>query len=65
MPQYIDEFNLLASKELRKERLNVCSSCKYKKMRWGVGWCEDCGCILEGKVFLKKEQCPQSKWLAQ
>ena len=62
MAQYIDKFNLLSPKQLRKERLATCDTCEYKKMRWGVAYCSDCGCILEGKVMLKQDSCPQDKW---
>ena len=65
MARYIDEFNLLSSKELRKKRLDICSTCGYKRMRFGASYCQECGCLLKAKVLLKKEQCPLDKWVSE
>ena len=62
MPQYIDKFNLLASNKERKERTDTCSSCEHQVMKWGVAWCQECGCHIEGKSFLKASECPLNKW---
>lgn len=41
-----------------EQRKNICNSCPKKK----AIICFSCGCIIEAKIRLKTEKCPEGKW---
>tara|TARA_X000001036_G_scaffold177415_1_gene167928 strand:+ start:854 stop:1042 length:189 start_codon:yes stop_codon:yes gene_type:complete len=62
MAQIIDKFGLIADKKKQNERKDICKPCEFMKMKWGMAFCEDCGCHVSSKVMLKSSECPQGKW---
>lgn len=50
--------DLLANKEEKEKRLNICHACEHNK----VGVCMKCGCILTLKTQWKGTKCPVDKW---
>ncbi len=57
----VDEIqkHLLASSELREQRISVCEQC-IELTKWKR--CRVCGCFMPLKVWISTEQCPQKKW---
>ena len=49
--EYVDE-------ELKMERLSICESCDFYKMKI----CQKCGCFMPLKTKLKHANCPIYKW---
>ena len=49
--------------ELASKRIEVCNSCEFKKIKFGINTCSVCGCALKAKVFTPVEgACPKGKW---
>jgi hypothetical protein len=51
-----------ASKELTKNRLDICKSCE--NFNSSNTTCNICGCFLSIKTIWSTEKCPIDKWLA-
>ena len=49
----------IVPEEVKKERLNICSSCEYYK----DNRCSQCGCFMNIKAEWADQQCPLRKWL--
>jgi len=52
------------SKELWKERLEICRNCVIDN-EWGVtpiGTCKLCGCFVNQKTKYVDESCPKGDW---
>lgn len=49
---------LPASQDTVNQRLATCDSCAYKKEEL----CMSCNCIIESKVLLQDQSCPEGKW---
>lgn len=53
--------------ELAEKRLNICLGCDYKReilkgQKWS-GYCGDCGCPLQKKIYSNIfNACTQKKW---
>lgn len=43
-------------------RLALCNTCEH--LRPGSRRCVKCGCKVDWKTTLKRQQCPEKKWLA-
>lgn len=41
-----------------KERMDICKRCPFNKL----GICQQCGCIIRAKIYLKNTVCPIQKW---
>ena len=46
----------------RHERLRTCRECEKHKFILKRLWCDECGCHLPAKAFVKEEKCPLDKW---
>jgi len=55
---------LIASMEVRKERMAACTECPHFLMPDGAlgAQCSVCGCFLQAKAALITEACPKNKW---
>ena len=53
---------LLVSKEIREQRVELCKSCDNLN---NVQICDLCGCIMPVKTWLKFSECPDKKWMQQ
>lgn len=54
---------ILASRELKEERLNICKTCEHYNVAANFAkLCSECGCILQWKTWLKNVECPKGKW---
>ena len=54
---------ILASRKLRKERLNICKNCEHYRVAADFAkLCDECGCVLQWKTWLKIVKCPVGKW---
>ena len=52
-------FDLKVSEELHDQRAETCKNCeKLNKLRF----CDECGCFMPLKTWLKMSQCPLNKW---
>jgi len=52
--------DIVASTELREQRLNMCLACEhYFKVS---GLCKKCGCLMKAKTWIAKAKCPIKKW---
>lgn len=53
--------------QLAKKRYNICLECPsraslFKQKKWSE-YCNECGCLLQGKIFTPKyDSCPLNKW---
>jgi hypothetical protein len=56
-----DMKDILTDKDTVMERLSICSVCP-NRLSVGVDMCKLCGCIIQGKIRLAGESCPESKW---
>lgn len=52
---------LLASKEEKKQRLDICKKCEFVKNKVLLR-CGKCECLLNLKTKLKEVVCPIGKW---
>jgi len=50
--------DVLAPKELKEKRVNICQSCNFYKN----GLCSVCGCIMKVKAGLIASTCPKGRW---
>lgn len=48
------------SLELYKKRIKICTECPSYNEKYHQ--CEECGCFLIAKAFLKPTTCPLNKW---
>lgn len=56
---FFEKGNLeIASKEIRKQRLDCCNQCPANVLNI----CKGCGCFIPTKVSLTKSECPLNKW---
>ena len=62
MAKIIVKTGFLGSKKLVKERNNICDNCELKQMRFGQGFCLECGCVLPIKTRAANQECPIGKW---
>ena len=53
--------DILTDKDTVIERLSLCSVCP-NRLSVGVDMCKLCGCIIQGKIRLAGESCPDNKW---
>lgn len=54
---------ILASKEVKKERLKICEQCEHYELAANFAkLCHQCGCILQWKTWIKDIKCPIGKW---
>jgi hypothetical protein len=52
---------MIAESSVREKRAAICLSCD--KLRHGIVFqCGLCGCVIKGKISLKREKCPAGKW---
>lgn len=54
------ELDVFASKDLQKERMDICEKCEhfaYRQKR-----CKKCGCWMEHKVKFTASECPDDRW---
>ena len=49
----------IVPEEVKKERLDICSSCEYYK----DNRCAQCGCFMSIKTEWAEQECPLKKWL--
>jgi len=47
-------------KDAAIKRLQICQKCP--KLKPKLNRCEECGCLMPAKVFLKRASCPLKKW---
>jgi hypothetical protein len=48
----------MASTEIIKERLTICTDCVKNKLNF----CTDCGCFIPFKIRIETSKCPEKKW---
>lgn len=53
------------SKEVKQIRLKVCGGCEFKGSAGIADRCTKCDCFLDWKTALKKQECPDKKWLKE
>ena len=52
-------FDLKVDNETRLERIKICESCEnLTKLKT----CQECGCFMPIKIWLKMSKCPLDKW---
>jgi hypothetical protein len=51
--------NLITTTDIRNSRLKVCKDCDKLKMSY---ICNECGCYVYAKTWLKSSKCPLNKW---
>lgn len=49
---------VLADKSTKQKRLSICRNCDY----FDDGQCQECLCLVRGKVILATESCPRNYW---
>lgn len=55
--------NIFNEKEdLAKQRYKICITCSHNKFYKGFAICDLCGCILNSKIRVDDEICPENKW---
>ncbi len=52
-------YGIIASLEEQIDRLDECVDCPQFK----EGQCLRCGCLVQAKIMLTTEQCPDKRWL--
>jgi hypothetical protein len=51
---------MLVSKEIKQERLSICSTCPFLiKLTYS---CTQCGCFMRIKSAFEDSSCPVGKW---
>lgn len=55
--------NLLSTKEVAQQRLDICSKCSYKTTRLSFDACSLCHCFLEFKTRYAAAECPMNYWI--
>ena len=58
MAKVVERVEELANNTLVSQRLATCETCTYKKNEI----CMSCNCIIESKVLVKDQVCPEGKW---
>lgn len=60
LQEYIDNLDkdIKAGQELYEERLLTCKECEMLL----AGMCRSCGCYVELRAAVGKNQCPRKKW---
>lgn len=54
---------ILATEEVKKERLAICKNCEHYSVAANLlKMCDQCGCILQWKTWIKDIKCPKDKW---
>lgn len=43
-------------------RRSICNQCPNKKVKFNMGVCGLCGCIIKFKTAVKASKCPINKW---
>lgn len=56
--------DVLCSKEIQQERLNICNICEFKSSSSRRIKCSKCGCYMEVKTWIASSECPVQKWKA-
>lgn len=51
-------YRTIATPEEQLERLGSCGPCEHFKN----GICDLCGCLVQAKIILTSEECPEKKW---
>jgi hypothetical protein len=54
--------SLIASKEVKKQRLDICNACD--KFIAETSQCGECLCFMNIKAALSRSKCPIGKWYA-
>lgn len=52
-------FDLKATDLVREERINKCDQCNELSAK---KFCNQCGCFMPIKTWLKSSECPLKKW---
>lgn len=55
--EHLDE-DIKADKALYEERLSICKECSYL----AEGMCKACGCFVELRAAIEKNECSYGKW---
>ncbi len=55
----LDPRELVVSKEVRNQRLEICETCEYLN---SIKFCKLCKCLMPAKTWLKISSCPVKKW---
>lgn len=53
---------IIASKESRQKRLDICNVCQDADDVLGQKYCRNCGCVIALKVKFEGQECPIGKW---
>lgn len=56
--QLSTEVDNLVSDQVRKDRLQICSTCPF----YLNGLCQKCGCYTQFRASLKNKRCPINRW---
>lgn len=57
--------SILTTPAVVSKRLQFCTSCEFKKVVFMIPRCEQCGCMIAGKVRIANQNCPINKWVAE
>ncbi len=62
LQNYIENLDrdIKVKNEIYEKRLEVCVDCEF----FIQGMCRSCGCYVELRAAIGKNQCPHKKWLA-
>ena len=60
----LNNLNPICSKEIQKQRVEICFKCPDMGMIpvLGTAKCNACGCPIRSKVAVKVSSCPKGKW---
>ena len=51
--------HLIATSEMRKQRMGICKLCQTLSSK---SFCGDCNCYMPIKTWVATADCPQGKW---
>ena len=60
--RFIKGKEIRVSKDIFDERISTCEDCELGIRTLGKLRCQDCGCFMDVKAWLRSSKCPLNKW---